>query len=251
MGTVFRDSIAAVSPPWLTRTVGGGILYAFGLAMDGLAQWATEGIQAAFPGVGTPDALGHIGNDRQIDRGPNESDDDYAARLSASFDTWRGAGNAFTILPELAAFFSPSTPTRVLLVSNNSVWHSLVSGVVTKTVGSANWLWDLIPGRWWRGWVVIDSVGGPWAPRVWGHAGDFWGDGQLWGLTATFDEVTRVQRIVQKWKPANVFVYGIVINFNASHFDPAHAAGGGVNPDGTWSIPANRFSDAAYLDGGA
>ncbi len=212
-----RDAIIAISPIWLTDKVAGGVQYAEGMVLDAIDTWTKEGIKARFPGVSTMDSLGLIGNDRQLDRGPTETDAAYALRLPAAFDTWDGAGNAFTILPLLAIVTSPNTVPPMRLVSNGSIWHTLSAGVVTKASGSGNWVWDSFTTRWWRGWAIIDSSGGPWTADQWNAATGLWGDGGTWGSDMTVAQGQYLYATLKRWKPINVLAQ-FIITFNADIF---------------------------------
>ena len=209
-------------------------MYAKGLMLDAMSDWTIQGIKARMPGVGTPDALYLIGNDRQIDRGPQETNANYAGRLSRAFDTWSTAGNAGTLLKQLAVFFSPSVATPIRLVSNSAVWQTidLTTNVVTQTNVGTNWNWDGLP-RWWRGWVIIDSSAGPWAPDgKWGTGGSWGDDGTGWGTSnAKLSDIAQIVTIVRKWKPANVTAY-LLIGFDVGLFSAAGTSP--PNPNGNF-----------------
>jgi len=253
-----RDYIAALSPPWLEPvgedgepSVGGGILYAATTNLDAVAQWLTEGIKARFPDTAPPDALGYIGNDRQIDRGPAEGAPGYAVRLRRAIDTWRNAGGARTILSQLAAYFTNIGTPPMRLVSDSSVWHvyNWVTGITTKTVVSpANWIWDGFTGtRWWRGWVIVDTTAGPFTRHLWGSVPLWGGSGGLWGVDEPPGgaKVSDLVRIIKKWKPANVDVHHLVLTFNSTLFESTDTAP--PNPNGNYDNPANRDPGATYI----
>jgi len=247
----FRESIMEIAPPWLLGETGQGVQYAAGTVIDSLAEWNNEGIKAAFPGIGTPDALALIGRDRVLDRGPTETDAHYASRLSKAFDTWATAGAAPTLLKQLLAWFNPATNTPIRVVSNAAVWHSInpVTEIVTKTVVGTNWTWDgFAPVRWFRGWVILDSSAAPWLPDLWGAPGT-WGDGGTWGSNATLTEVAQLQRIVRKWKPAHVSCLNIIVIFSATHFEVADASP--PNPNGSSDTPLWRIGYNAIFWNGA
>lgn len=243
--TTFRDSILAISPPWLSSTVGGGIQYAEGLVLDAIAEWMINGVKASMPGVGTNDALYLSGRDMQIDRGPSETDAVYAARLQSAVDTWATAGAAPTLLKQLAAWFSPSTSTPIRLVSDHAVWHTinLSTLAVTITNVGTNWSWDGL-ARWWRGWIIIDASAGPWvSDGLWGSGG-LWGDGGTWGSNATISDVSSIVGIIRKWKPANVTAFVIVI-FDASLYTVA--ATSPPNPSGNYGTDdVRRTKNACF-----
>lgn len=248
----FRDSILAISPPFLTEEGGTAeaIQFTEGEALDALADWMIEGVEASMPGIGTPDADYLIGIDMQIDRGPNETSTHYEARLQRAIDSHRVKGSGPELLKQLLAWFSPSTLTPIRLVSNSAVWHeiNLTTEVVTKTVVGTNWNWDAFTStRWWRGWVIIDSSVGPWTIDLWDLTG-LWGDGGTWGSNATFGEVASIRRIVDRWKPAHVTCMNIIVCFDATDFERTDASP--PNPNGTSDTSLWRTGYNAAFWGG-
>src|SRR4029078_2535863 len=92
--TTFRDSNGRKGSPWTQNKWGRRFKYVAGTMLDAVTDALRAGVKARFPGVGTPEALPYIGNDRQIIRGFAESDASYAKRLSQAFDSWKHAGSA-------------------------------------------------------------------------------------------------------------------------------------------------------------
>ena len=237
----FRESIVAISPPWLQGAVGGALQYTNGIALDALGNWMIEGVKASMPGIGTPDALVYLGRDRNIDRGPLETDAAYASRLSAAFDTWSTAGSPTTLLQQFRAYFSPSTATPLRLVSNAATWHTinLTTSVVTRTPTAGNWTWDALASTaWFRGWLIIDSSAGPWTADYWSSTdSSVWGDGGTWGSSASYAEVSQMQSLLDKWRPANVAAQIIVV-FSSTILRPTDTSP--PNPSGTSDTPLWR-----------
>lgn len=230
-----RDSILNIAPPWLLEAVGGGLLYTGGLILDAVGDaWLKEGIKARFPDSAPTDALGYIGNDRLIDRGPGELDPSYVIRLRQAIDTWRNAGGGRTILAELAAYFTNVATPPLRLVSDSSIWHEFDWGtkLTTRTAAAGNWVWDVYTGaRWFRGWAIIDSTGAaPWTPDVWDLVGT-WGDGGTWGSNATVYDVAAIRKILDRWKPAHITALNVIITFSATLFERTDASP--PNPSGT------------------
>lgn len=254
----FRDSFARISPPWLAEDVSSRINYALGVVLDAMSDRVREGVRARMPGVGTPDALPFIGNDRQIDRGPSESATGYAARLTRAFDSWRVAGNARELLAQTRAYFLPSPPP-IRIVNDRSVWHSIdpTTGEVTRSIASPpNWTWDddassatptPASPRWWRAWLVIDSSAGPWRQWFYGEPGVTFGSGLTWGSTATEEEVQSIRRVVAKWKPAHAHAR-VILTFAAGLFEASDAPGSPM-PSQDYDAYENRSRDAAYWEG--
>ncbi len=242
----FRNSIENIVPPWLAKGVAQRIGYVVGLMLDAYTDQVREGIKARFPGEGTSDALGPLGRDRQMERGPTETDTGYAARLSGAFDAWRRAGSAYAILTQLRAY-SPSDWPPMRAVSNRAVWHEIdtTTGAVTKTVDGTNWQWDpagaAMPFRQknHRGWIIIQGST-LWEIDEWGADGE-WGDGGVWGSNMTDAEGRALAGIIRKWKDARSFVPTVIVTFDDALF--LAAADPVDNPNGTpdWNRPATRL----------
>lgn len=246
----FRDSILAVSPPFLVEEGGTaeGVQFTEGEFLDVVGDWMIDGVQASMPGIGTNEALYLSGRDMQIDRGPNETDLHYSTRLRNAVSSHRVKGSGPELCKQLLAWFSPSVSTPIRIVSNSAVWHEIntTSEVVTKTVVGTNWNWDgYTATRWWRGWVIIDSSTAPWTPSLWG-AGT-WGGG-TWGSSMTTGEVAALRNIVDKWKPANMTAVNIIVTFSATLFEIADASP--PNPNGTSDTALWRMGyNAIFLEG--
>lgn len=267
-GTTNRDAIVArlQSATW-QGDQSTKYLYSLGLLLDELREVARQGMRAHMPGLGTPDALPYIGNDRQIDRGYQETDGAYALRNQQAFDIWATAGNAWSVLRNLLGFVSPLLPIW-RTVTSTGIWDSMndatapVAGTPTSRVypvAPGNWNWDGNQTSWWRFYTILVSLNPTvWSPEGnWGD-GSLWGDGlQSWGLTASVSQVQSVRKIIAKWKAANTFCHWMIVNFNGSNFLPTSALGGTM-PDGHWAhwsklsgntrIPS-RFGSARYCDG--
>jgi len=186
----FQDFEVELMPPWLRGRWGEAWARAQGLAKDLLAEGAVQAVKARFLRDGPPDALAYAGTDRQIERGPAESDASYRARLRGAFETWRLAGTNKGILTALAVIGF----TKVAIYENK----------------------DWAPGdpRWWRFWIVVEPP----------HPFTTWmlGDGtklgtKLLGLdaggTAALD---LFRRVVRKWKAAHTTCEHIIIVLSGS-----------------------------------
>lgn len=236
----FRDSLRGYVPPWLSdrpgKSVGFRFLYAMVSLLDAGAQFAFEGLQARFPGQGTPTALQYIGRDRGIARGPNESDAAYAARLVAWRRSWRMAGNAISLLDNLASYFAPNPPL-IRVVTNGGVWTTRApDGTVTfyRAVPS-NWNWDNRPDLWSRIWPIVYANGGvPFSDGgAWGDARR-WNDGGTIGTSLRPGDVGALLEIASTWKSASTVCPCIIAAFDPQSFNPLSAPGSPGMPDGTW-----------------
>lgn len=262
-----RHAIASYSPRWLSNrpnlNAGFKLLYVTAAVLDIMVEINTQGLYAAMPGVGTPTALPYIGFSRGITRGFSEADQSYGNRLVQWLDLWRCAGRPIGMLLAILGLFLPAS-IRVRTVDNSGNWYWYEAGANPFPPGTnvpvppnfllnqGNWNWDGDITKWWRMWIIL-YVG----PLGWTIPGWHWGDGghwadpgRLWGLGgATVGQIQALRALIKQWKAAHCWVPNIILTTNNARFDPTHAAGGGVNPDGTWANPANRFSDCAFLDG--
>lgn len=269
LNATFRDAIKALSPPWLAEYWGERLMYIFGVVQDAAMQATQDGGAARFPSKAPDDALQFIGADRGIARGFAEPGDSYIARLLLWLDSWKHAGSAYGLLPQLWGYFIPFY-IDMLAVTNWELWYELPAGTlgdprqaITLTAGSG-WDWDGLATAWWRFWVVLYPASVTPAPFAtdgnWGDAGD-WGDGGTWGTTATVEQVSEVRAIVRQWSAAHNArgdgasgALWIIIAFDNASFHIGNAN----LPDGAWGPWSktsagvrvqSRLSTARYWDG--
>ncbi len=263
--TTFRDSMGRLGPPWTQDQWGTRYKYMFGVVLDAITDALRDGVEAGFPGVGTPEALPYSGADRKIVRGFSESDDSYAARQSRAWKDWKHAGSAQSVEGQLEAYVTPATPKIRIVWSTVDValgTGQLITTWVTLNpdgtleflpVQPGNWNWDgLHNPQWSRFWVIV-YPGVFTAGRKWGD-GWKWGDGTRWGVAgATSEQIRTMRRIIQTWKRAasqcgaTLSAGGLIAAFSSGIFDPTGSGAG--YPDGTWATPGNRNTGAAYLNG--
>lgn len=246
MASFREDGPEGLDPPWLRDKVGGGILYAMRSVLDALVDKNKQGVRLRFPTHAEESALGYIGNDRLMERGPTQPTESYRSDLRLAFDIWRNAGGPRTILQRLRNFFNPANGPPMRLVSNSATWHEIdpPTGVVTEYVVGSNWNWNNDPSSWWWGWAIIegDTL---WTLDVWGDPGD-WGDGGVWGSDMTYNWAVSIRSIIAKWKPANVYVRYPIVTFDPGLFDRTDTAP--PNPNGTGEDPSWRaVQNAVFL----
>ncbi len=265
--SVYRATVQEISPAWLAGDQGYRFTYsAIGIIFDTLAEYMRLGVIQRFPGVCQSEALPFIGADRKIIRGYRESDEAYAPRIRHAFATWKFAGNAPTLLEELAAYFSPNAPLIRYVVegidqngARFADWWTLQSGTLThyryqNLAGPfvSNWNWDNKSDQI-RFWVIIYRNEG-FTPWFWGD-GHFWGGGQSWGFEENFTDNFAVdaRNIIRQWKAAGSHCAafgGIIVTGDLTLFEPT---GNGINnyPHGTWANYFNRagIPSTFYIDG--
>lgn len=209
----YRAWARDLAPTWLRGDWGGALVEMFGFTFDAIQEANYEAGAAGLLDAPTfpVDALPLIGNERNIERYPAESDDEYHARVKGAWVAWPQAGTINGVLSQLTA-----------------------AGFDAEIKEMKDWNWDGDAANWSRFWVILHNTG--WARNKWGD-GRKWGEG-VWGVNASRDEVHTLRRIVKKWKPAHCIAIIIVVLDEV-----AWAAG---QPDGTWGVPANRNRAAIY-----
>lgn len=259
-GTFFRATVRTLSPPYLAGDIGYRFTYStIGIVYDALAEYLRIGKLQQFPDTCQSSAFRYIGADRNMLRGFRETDAAYAPRLRGFRATWRLAGNAPTLLRQLAAYFSPNAPVIRYVVNGTDAngvrfadWWTLSSGVLSfHRQSPSNWDWDGQTDQI-RFWIIIYRNEG-FTPWFWGD-GHMWGGGQSWGYEEEFTENFAVdaRAFVNKYKAAGSHAWqlgGLIVTGDSSLFVPSGSGAG--YPDGTWTTYANRtgIPTTFYLDG--
>lgn len=240
-----RHAIKSYVPNWLSNRVGFQsafkILYACALLCDSLIAFGLQGIDAAWPGRGTPTALALIGQGRGLIRGIGESDDSYAARLRAWLTTWRNSGSPEVLAQLIQSYLGGMPVVRVIDRAGNFVTAN-ADGTTTK-VSDPTWNWDTVlnPERagWWSDiWIVIYYSNATWpyytsfTDPAWDAA---WGTYNNFGLgfEITREPVEGISQIVASFKGAHTWVSAVIFTTDVTLFVPGSLGNSG-NPDGTW-----------------
>lgn len=225
-----RGLLLRSAPPWLQRTQGAPYLYALGLTLDSVREWALQGIEAGFPQLAGSDAQEYLARDHGIVRGAMESDASFGQRLSRWLQAWKRAGHAYEVMQQVADYLGDyAVPMRI--VTNTGVWYDRAAdGTFSRTYAASSWDWDGASSSWWRFWLIIYPPSGLWDRTYWGDAS--WGSG-TWGSTATLEEVQTVREIVRRFKPAHAKCTNIVISYGAAGNTVASWTAGTPGGDGT------------------
>lgn len=255
-----RDSIANVTPAWLNGFVGSRYLYSMGVTLDAVWEKARQSVRARFPENRTPNALAPLGADRLIERGFDEDDASYAARLLGFRALVRYAGNAPTLLEILYGYLFPHVdnggPVPLIKVVNQQSWWWTLTAIVggftialENRGAPLNWDWDGDGATLWaRAWVLLRVPNSLWvAEGDWGVGdGSTWGDGGTWGLTATPAQINGLLAAVRNWIPARSIVE-VVVSLDDDLFVPTSPLPDPDLPNGTWDRWVNRDVRARYL----
>lgn len=157
----FAAAMIRVSPPWLRRLVGGAIMKGIGAPVDVEVDRNVEGVELRFPGGSNgvaihPDALGLIGRERRILRGPGELDETFALRLRGWWDSHRTRGGAYALLRQMYEFFLATNNVPIQYIANGGSSVTVAAdGTFTRSV-VAGWLGDgEYPLKWARFFLVF------------------------------------------------------------------------------------------------
>jgi hypothetical protein len=257
----FRDRIRDMCPTWLREGRLERLMYTFGLGLDLLAEKAVQAAHAANPTKCDVSALPLIGSDLLIQRGATELESRYRERLQHADESWQHAGTPWLTLQQALHLLLELRPAARMVSSRydrsaypativDSKWNVYAAGEDADAqpptrvlIEPGNWDWDSFnlgsgAGCWSRTWVVIESV----APNDWCHPAPFQiGDADMpkigersWsiGFAEPPFVFTSLLETIELWRAGNARNVNLIVSFDATHFDPAEPAGGGINPDG-------------------
>jgi hypothetical protein len=108
-GRATRPTCRQLVPTALQDAVGQAFVGALASGVDAAADRVAQSVKAKLSGLSPTDALAAIGAERIIERGPNESDAAYSARLQGAWDTWPWAGTPYGLLQALKGLGYPLT----------------------------------------------------------------------------------------------------------------------------------------------
>jgi hypothetical protein len=233
----FRDVFKLITPWWLSdrpeqgKTVGYRYLWSMIAPLDALMEGLLQGIQAAYPGLGTPTALPFIGRARGILRGQADTDDDYAAKLRAWLDRWESAGSARGLAREIHEYLA--NHPRIRIVNRAGHWLTLEQdGTITETDAAWNWDGTSNPeraGYWSELWVIVYPT--QWAKAAKWGTGEKWGGGLGFGHDVTRKGVDALTGLFAEWKSAHSKIRAVIWTSDATLFDPSNPTS---LPNGTW-----------------
>jgi len=175
------EGLQARTPIWLHGPWGKRWTTALGGQLDLLVAWAKDGVKARFVGLCPDDALAEHGAARGLEQAPNESADDYRARLLAAWSTWLHSGTEYGIYNAFAALGWTIEPlnadgTMPTLPGATMVW--------LRTAGQSG---TTTPTDWTRFVILLDwyayNAGSP--PAI------------------TADDIQLWKKQIWKWKAAH------------------------------------------------
>lgn len=169
----FRSLALGIAPPWLQGGTqeeaqgeyGGRLTTLLGWVFDLLEERRKQASLAALA-QGTTTALPILGTDRDLYRGPNETDDAWAERIRGALASWQRAGDAPEMLRQIHAYlidtqpnYNTDTPLAALVASNGTAaWWTWIDvepdALPESAVVADNWDIDGTQVNW-RVWLVL------------------------------------------------------------------------------------------------
>jgi hypothetical protein len=227
------DGIDRIVPWWLSYRpkfeLAAKYLWTSALMCDALIHALLEGIQAAWPGRGTPTALREIGATRGIVRGLSDTDEEYAARLRGWLDRYRRMGSDEAIARALHEYLLSRPMVRV--VDRHGQWTEIDTVGNLRTF-TAPWDWDSVSHpnaateRPTDIWVIVYGA-------AYQHVPDWTALDPGYGLghNVPVTESDQAIALLKQWKNAHNFVRCVIWVDDPSELDPESNVG---LPDGQW-----------------
>lgn len=233
MAGLLSEGLERIVPWWLRNRPGLDrgfkYLWASALMCDALIDALMQGIQAAWPGYGTPTALDESGVTRGVVRGLSDTNEEYAARQRVWLDDYARMGSDEAIARALHDYLRSRPMVRV--VDRHGQWTEVDAAGNLRTF-SAPWDWDSIShptasaDRPTDIWIIVYGAAyahqPSWAALDTGHG---------IGHTVPIGEADQAVAILKQWKPAHNWIRCVLWVNGPSELDPENAIG---LPDGKW-----------------
>jgi hypothetical protein len=182
-------------PSWLQGPYGNRWLASHGALKDVLVERVRQSAKADMPTLAPPDGLAKLGLERQLERGPSETDSAYALRVRNAWDFWEWAGTAYGVLQALSV---QGYPQAVLAqVNRRMFWLDDNGALVVTHLPAGSWAIDATPTFWSKFQVIFPAP----LPTAW-LAG---------GLTSVFHGGTGGGTITASGTPTADYRFGVKI----------------------------------------
>ena len=183
-------------------------------------------MKARFARLAPRDGLDQLGGERQIERGPSETNAAFAERVVDAWNLWRWGGTAQGVLLALRDVGYPTALVEIV----NGLQYGLDSrgALDIQHLPAGSWSCDATPDFWSKFAVVFPS--NPWGQHRVGRPH------LEWVHPADDDpRIEQIRRLVRRWKSAHSTCSDIaVINVGRS-WDYPHQGRTWDNQGGTWS----------------
>lgn len=189
--TPFEEYQPSLTPPWLQVGWGAAWTVSFGQLKSLAQQAATDATKCAIVSCAPPDSLPLHGDQRNIERLPGETEDQYRGRLESAWETWG------------------------LMGSDAGVVHALaLLGFTARIKRNNQWDWDGHPGNvpyyWARMWPIIDQPNPATVGDVLGSTFVL-GTSRLGVNGITDDQIEQLRRQSLKWSDSSVLIPVVIV----------------------------------------
>lgn len=204
-GETFRDTAPRYAPRglWLRDDTSRDYLASLGGAVADSLELYRHAVEVRYARTAPDDALPLIGDSRQLERAPGESEADYRLRLPRAFeihgdrtlaDGYRHALEPLGVEPDTVTVYSE------------------------HEVGEHDWYSEAF------GFVDATGVDAPWTLGVWDGVGDEWDDGGLWDVDGlTVAQLAFARRMIRRHKWAGAYPARLVVWFTGTLWTPGGA----------------------------
>ena len=236
MASTFRKYRQGLVPTTHQRPTGQALQGLLGDVEDQLLDRVKQSVKARFPLLAPTDSLLALGVERQLPRGPSETDAAYAARIQNAWSTWPFAGTPFGVL---SALFTLGY-TNVYLETCTGRQYTLPVNALASMGNTA-----LAAGQWFidsaraTNWSRFDVVFPTPLPTSWAGGASV--------PAYSSDEAKRIRAAINQWKPAFALCNRVVIVTTGGASVASVTTDGGVWGmfDGTWGDGTRPYGSSA------
>jgi hypothetical protein len=191
----YSDWLVRLVPQWLQRDWAGGVVQAIAEELDELTDEMVQARRAFMPGFGKDDALPLIGQERQLEQGPTETNAAYAARLVNAWGTLERMGSHPALHQQLQAL-GFDTPNMFIIQRSGRRTELDGSGNLVVADGP-HWAWSAKPDEAYAEFGLLFTTAQP--AITWDSVNGYSSD------------ALKLDRIAQRWRPAKAEYMGTII----------------------------------------
>lgn len=184
----YRDSLRKLCPPWLQNGLAERILYGLGVQVDAFGDALAAGVKQRFPGHYSFESLPLLGRERRIRRGPAETNDTYAMRLTRWRLDHRRRGGPYALLAQLYAYYAPNNFPITLVYQSGRRYRMDVNGAVARD--DIVWSPDALVTAWARWWLFFET--------------------DMFGSAPSANQIADIKSVPREWNAAHCLGYVVL-----------------------------------------
>ncbi len=196
----YVDWLPRLVPTWLQGEWGGKWLTAVSAELDEITDELIQARKVSMPGavsttVAAAQALAEIGDERQLERGPTETDAQYGERLRLAWDVFprMGAHGALLGQLDIAGFDRPN----LYVIQRSGRRSTRTGGGATTFTDGPIWTWSGKPPEAYAEFGLLFTAAQP---------------SITWSSGAGFSEAAaKLNRLAWKWRPGKADFMGTTI----------------------------------------